>query len=104
MLAITATTYRIDLNVSFEKLSSEHQKLLLFGPSEREAPRTGFHGIIGFLRQNLEESTSESYREWLLNYMAATTCPSCQGRRLPPESLAVAVNGISIAEFTGMPV
>jgi excinuclease ABC subunit A len=104
MLAIAATAYKIDLNAPFEKLSQEHQKLLLFGPSEREAPRTGFHGIIGFLRQNLEESTSESYREWLLNYMSATTCPACQGKRLRPESLAVRVNGISIAEFTAMPV
>jgi excinuclease ABC subunit A len=104
MLAIAGTAYKIDLNTPFEKLSAEHQKLLLFGPSEREAPRTGFHGIIGFLRQNLEESTSESYREWLLNYMSATTCPVCQGRRLRPESLAVRVNGISIAEFTAMPV
>ena len=104
MLAIAATVYKIDLNAPFEKLSPEQQKLLLFGPSEREAPRTGFHGIIGFLRQNLEESTSESYREWLLNYMSATICPVCQGRRLRPESLAVRVNGISIAEFTAMPV
>src|SRR5690348_14830150 len=104
MLAIAATAYKLDLNAPFEKLSPDQQKLLLFGPSEREAPRTGFHGIIGFLRQNLEDSTSESYREWLLNYMSATTCPVCQGRRLRPESLAVRVNGISIAEFTAMPV
>src|SRR5262249_5661822 len=65
---------------------------------------TGFHGIIGFLRQNLEESTSESYREWLLHYMSATICPVCRGRRLRPESLAVRVNGVSIADFTALPV
>src|SRR5947207_3928636 len=94
MLAIAATAYKIDLNAPFERLSQEQQKLLLFGPSEREAPRTGFHGIIGFLRQNLEESTSESYREWLLNYMSATICPACHGKRIRPESLAVRVNGI----------
>lgn len=104
MLAIAASAYKIDLDTPFEKLSPEQQKLLLFGPGEREAPRTGFHGVIGFLRQNLEESTSESYREWLLNYMSATTCPACQGKRIRPESLAVRVNGISIAEFTAMPV
>src|SRR5205807_8471165 len=52
----------------------------------------------------LEESTSESYREWLLEYMSATTCPLCHGKRLRQESLAVRVNTISIADFTGMPV
>ena len=31
-------------------------------------------------------------------------CPACQGRRLKPSSLAVQVKGISIAEFTEMPV
>ena len=104
MLAIAATAYKINLNAPFEKLSTEQQKLLLLGPNEREAPRTGFHGIIGFLRQNLEESTSESYREWLLNYMSATICPACHGKRIRPESLAVRVNGISIADFTAMPI
>ncbi|HEX6466173.1 MAG TPA: hypothetical protein VFZ99_02645 [Terriglobales bacterium] len=67
MLALAAAAYKIDLDTPFEKLPQEQQNLLLYGPGEREAPRTGFHGIIAFLRQNLEESTSESYREWLLN-------------------------------------
>ena len=31
-------------------------------------------------------------------------CPACHGRRLRPESLAVRVNGMSIAEFTAMPM
>jgi excinuclease ABC subunit A len=60
--------------------------------------------VLAFLKQNLEESTSESYREWLLEYMSATTCSLCHGKRLRQESLAVQVNGISIADFTGMPV
>src|SRR5581483_3042952 len=33
-----------------------------------------------------------------------TICPDCKGERLKPASLAVRVKGISIAEFTGMPV
>src|SRR5205085_4620990 len=73
-------------------------------PPEREAARSGFHGILAFLKQNLEESSSESYREWLLEYMSATRCPLCQGKRLRQESLAVQVNGIGIADFTGMAV
>jgi excinuclease ABC subunit A len=36
--------------------------------------------------------------------MSATTCPACQGKRLRPESLAVNVNGMSIADFTALPV
>ncbi len=104
MLDIVATAFKIDLSTPFEKLSAKAQNLLLYGPEEREAPRLGFRGVIGFLKQNMEESTSEGYREWLLGYMSATTCPACHGMRLRPESLGVKVNGLSIAEFTGLSV
>ncbi|HWX56446.1 MAG TPA: excinuclease ABC subunit UvrA [Verrucomicrobiae bacterium] len=104
MLEIVAAAYKIDLATPFEKFPARIQNLLLYGPGEKEAPRVGFRGILGFLNQNMEESTSEGYREWMLGYMSATTCPVCQGRRLRAESLGVKVNGISIAEFTALPV
>jgi excinuclease ABC subunit A len=104
MLEIVAEAYKINLSTPFEKLPAKTQNLLLYGPGEREAPRIGFRGVLGFLKQNLEESTSESYREWLLSYMSATTCPVCGGRRLRPESLGVKINDLSIADFTSLPV
>jgi excinuclease ABC subunit A len=36
--------------------------------------------------------------------MSATDCPVCQGKRLRPESLGVKINGLSIADFTSLPV
>src|SRR5207302_704792 len=48
--------------------------------------------------------TSEGYRDWLMEHMSPTECPACHGKRLRPESLAVKVNGISIADFTALPV
>jgi excinuclease ABC subunit A len=104
MVAIVAEAFKLDLSIPFEQLPAKTQNLLLYGPGEKEAPRTGFRGVLGFLRQNLEESTSESYREWLLGYMSATRCPKCGGKRLRPESLAVKVNGLSIADFTALAV
>jgi excinuclease ABC subunit A len=104
MVEIVAAAQKIDLSTPFEKLPAKTQNLLLFGPDEKEAPRLGFRGVLGFLKQNLDDSTSESYRDWLLGYMSATACTACQGRRLRPESLAVQVNGLSIAQFTALPV
>jgi excinuclease ABC subunit A len=104
MVDIVAAAYKIDLSTPFEKFSAKIQNLLLYGPDEKEAPRLGFRGVLGFLKQNLEESTSESYREWMLSYMSATACPVCRGKRLRPESIAVKVNGLSIADFTALPV
>ena len=104
MVDIVAAAYKIDLATPFEKLSPKIQNLLLYGPEEKEAPKLGYRGVLGFLKQNLEDSTSESYREWLLAYMSATECPVCHGRRLRPESLAVKINALSIADFTALPV
>ena len=106
MLQIVAAAHEIDLGKPFEQLSARQQNLLLYGENRQNGggKRTGFLGILGFLKQNLEESTSDSYREWLLNYMSATECPACHGQRLRPESLAVRVNQMSIADFTSMPV
>jgi excinuclease ABC subunit A len=104
MVDIVAAAYKLDLSTPFEKFSPKIQNLLLYGPDEKEAPRLGFRGVLGFLKQNMEESTSESYREWMLGYMSATTCPVCRGKRLRPESVAVKVNGLSISDFTALPV
>ncbi len=103
MLQISSAAYGIDLNTPFEKLPEKTQDFLLNGEPGRGG-KTGFHGIFGYLKQNLEESTSEGYRDWLMDHMSATECPACKGKRLRPESLAVKVNGMSIADFTAMPV
>ena len=39
-----------------------------------------------------------------MQYMSPSPCRVCQGRRLRPESLAVRVNGLSIAELTAAPL
>jgi excinuclease ABC subunit A len=36
--------------------------------------------------------------------MSAVPCPVCRGRRLRPESLAVRIGGMSIADFTALPL
>ncbi|MFI5105226.1 MAG: excinuclease ABC subunit A, partial [Terriglobales bacterium] len=104
MVEIVAAAYKINLATPFEKLPAKIQTLLLYGPEEKEAPRLGFRGVLGFLKQNMEEATSEGYREWLLAYMSANRCAACKGQRLRPESLGVKINGLSIAEFTALPV
>jgi excinuclease ABC subunit A len=103
MVQITAAAHGIDLSTPFEKFPEKTQNLLLYGEAGKGG-KTGFKGILGCLKQNLEESSSDSYREWLLDFMSATECPACHGRRLRPESLAVKVNGMSIADFTALSV
>jgi excinuclease ABC subunit A len=102
LIHLAAQRYKIDLKKPFEQLPKKQQDILLYGPGKTEAPRTGFHGILAYLRDAVEESKSDTYREWMLGYMSASTCPACHGKRLRPESLAVKVGGLSIADFTAL--
>ena len=104
LINIAAQRYKIDLKQPFEQLTQKEQDLLLYGPGQAEAPRTGFHGILAYLRDSLEEARSDTYREWMMQYMSASECPACHGQRLRPESLAVKIDGMSIAEFTALPM
>jgi excinuclease ABC subunit A len=103
MLQIAATAHGLDLSTPFERFPEKVQNLLLFGETGKGG-KTGFSGILAYIKRVLEESTSEGYRDFLLDYMSATECPACHGQRLRPESLAVKVNGLSIADFTSLPV
>jgi len=104
LIKLAAEKYKINIKQPFEDLTPDQQHLFLYGPPRSEASRTGFHGIFDYLRSNLEDTKSEGYREYMMQYMSATVCPVCKGRRLRPESLAVTVNAASIADFTALPL
>jgi excinuclease ABC subunit A len=104
LIQLAADRYKIDLKVPFEDLPPKQQHILVYGPPKGEAPRTGFHGILAFLRDSVEEARSDTYREYMMSYMSATPCPVCRGKRLRPESLAVRIGGLSIADFTALPL
>jgi excinuclease ABC subunit A len=88
---------RIDLTTPFDQLSSKRQSLLLDGQGD-------FPGILKLLDRAFSENPTEGYRDYLMQYMSASECPVCQGRRLRPSSLAVRMQGLSIADFTAQPI
>src|SRR5262249_10992154 len=62
-------------------------------------------GLIKALDHYYEtEDVSEEQRDWLMQYQSSTVCPTCNGKRLKPSSLAVKVKGIPIADLTGLPI
>ena len=61
-----------------------------------------FEGIVNQLQRRYEETDSEKNRERIESYMAEQPCPDCGGARLRPESLAVKVGGLSIAEYSAL--
>ena len=65
---------------------------------------TPFEGVLANLQRRQSDSESESVRERLKEYMTHRICPDCLGKRLKPESLAVTVGGLSIAEYNALSV
>jgi len=100
-----AEHYGFDLKTPFERLPVKIQNLVLYGRNP-EQPKAGsvFPGVLTLLERWYGESTSENYREWYGQYMSAVPCPKCRGKRLRPESLAVTVMNLSIADLTALPV
>src|ERR1039458_5974301 len=91
LVKLAADKYKINLKVPFEDLTKSQQDLFLYGPPKNEVGRTGFHGIFAWRPSNLDDTRSEGYREYMMQYMSAATCPRCHGKRLRPESLAVTI-------------
>ncbi len=61
-------------------------------------------GLINAVERRWKSTKSEGAKEYYLGFMSFVPCRSCRGRRLKPESLAVTVEGRSIADVAGMTV
>jgi excinuclease ABC subunit A len=123
-LELGAMAHGFDLSTPFEKFPRDVQNLILYGNPPSNAKSNGggstragaakaaakalpglhFQGVVGFLESNFEESESDTYREWITQYMSPVPCAVCAEQRLRPESLAVKVGGRSIAEFTALAI
>ncbi|MDO4549546.1 MAG: excinuclease ABC subunit UvrA, partial [Clostridia bacterium] len=63
-----------------------------------------FEGVVTNLERRFRETSSDYIKEDLSEYMAAIPCPVCHGKKLKPESLAVTVADMSIADMSDMSV
>jgi len=111
-----ARRYNFDFVTPFRKLSSEAKEALLYGSEGRAFSinlksdringeyRMPFEGVIPNLRRRYKQTTSTGVRIWIQQFMSTGTCPKCRGTRLKPESLAVKVGGLSIAELSALSI
>src|SRR5438128_2676018 len=63
-----------------------------------------WEGIVPWLERQYRETTSDYIRADIERYMSERPCPTCKGKRLKPEALAVTVTGKNIAEVTALTV
>ncbi|MEO5858568.1 MAG: excinuclease ABC subunit UvrA [Pyrinomonadaceae bacterium] len=95
----------------FAELPEEIKNAFLFGTKKRLTFRQGdykyesdWKGALRAMKERLENPPSEKTREALYEMVGPVPCPSCNGARLQPESLAVKINGLGIAEYAWLPI
>jgi excinuclease ABC subunit A len=104
------------LDAPWKKLPPEAKRMILDGSGDKEISfsLTGkkssyswtgkFEGVVPMLDRRYKETDSPAIRTELEKYMSVHPCPTCGGRRLRPEALAVTVSGSAIDELSRMSV
>jgi excinuclease ABC subunit A len=92
-LNVLARRYKFDLATPWGKLSKKTRDVILHGEAG-----DGFEGAVKILERRYKETLSPEVRQDLEHFMALRDCPTCQGSRLRPETLAVKIAGRSIAD------
>jgi len=65
---------------------------------------TSFEGVIPSMERRYHETSSDWQKQEYESYMSHTLCPTCSGKRLKKESLAVTVGDLSIADLSALPL
>ncbi len=103
--------YGFKLTTPFQDLSPEAQDIILNGTRGEKLTLTyeradgrgtfnqAFEGILNNVERRFTETQSDASRKELEECMSQCPCPTCQGRRLKKEALAVTVGGLNIDEF-----
>ncbi|MGC8782630.1 MAG: excinuclease ABC subunit UvrA, partial [Anaerolineae bacterium] len=114
MLEAVARHYHIPFDVPVAELSKHQLDIILYGGKKGETIvvnyasnegherrfQTTYEGVIPNLQRRYRETTSDYIRSELERYMTSRPCPTCGGKRLRPEALAVTITGLNIDEVS----
>ncbi len=99
------------LDAKFSDLPQEILDAFFNGTKRRLTFRHGdykferdWRGALRAMHERIENPPSEKIKAALEELVAPMPCPSCQGKRLQPESLAVKVGGLGIGDYTELPI
>ncbi len=104
------------VHTPWAKLPAAARRALLYGYGEQVHVRyknrygrersyyTNFEGAIPYISRRHSEAESDSSRERFAGFMRQVPCPSCHGTRLKPLTLAVTMDGRSIAEYCALAI
>jgi len=112
VLEAVAEVHGLSMRTPWRKLSKRARDVILYGSDEEIHVRyknrygrtrsywTTYEGVLPAVERRHTETDSESQRDKLEQFMREIPCRSCGGARLRPETLAVTVGSLNIAELT----
>jgi excinuclease ABC subunit A len=116
VLPTLARVFKFDLNAPWQDLPEPARQALLHGAPgrafkfqiaggrQRDDDVHEWEGILKNVERRYRESSSDTVRVALEEFMVEMPCAACGGKRLRPESLAVLVDGESIGDVVALPV
>lgn len=117
LLEAVCNHYGIDMNTPVKDLPDHEIEKILYGSEtdkiyfryendfgQIRENYIQFEGVIGNVERRYKETSSDYIREQMEKYMAEQPCPTCKGKRLKKESLAVLIDGENIAYVTSLSI
>ena len=117
ILMLVGQFYGFDIETTYEDLSDEHKKIVLYGSGEDEIDfskikgRKGwsnkakpFEGVIPRMMRRYEESEIRSVREELSRYVISQDCMECNGDRLNKAARNVFIGGKNLSYITKLSI
>jgi excinuclease ABC subunit A len=116
VLEAVADAHGFSLDSPWRRLGARTKDVVLYGSDQeiyvryrnrygrQRAYWTTFEGVIPNVERRHDETDSDHARERYEQYMREVPCRACKGARLRPESLAVTVGDLNIADLTAQSV
>jgi excinuclease ABC subunit A len=108
-----AESFGFTLKTPIDEIPEEALDKILYGTNERIQLKNSplgeninyfmtYEGIIKYIENQQEESTSQKALSWASQYIKEILCPVCEGRRLKKESLWFKIDEKNISEVSKM--
>lgn len=96
------------LGTPFNKLKKAAKNKIFYGTGDQkyliDDEEVKFAGLVKYFEDKYISTTSEYMKKELEKYMRVSVCPTCQGKRLRPEILAVKVLDYNIWQMVSMSI
>jgi excinuclease ABC subunit A len=116
LLEAIADELEVDVDAPWKSIPAKAKKIIMGGYPEqihvqyrnrygrRRSYYTEYEGVIPYVKRRHAEAETDASRERFEGYMREVPCAACNGSRLKPLTLAVTIEGRSIADIAALPI